>query len=49
MLVGPGRNHPEVTQQEHYYMTTPEAALGLAELDPRDSNDYCHHLFPAAV
>lgn len=37
MLVGPGREHPEVAQQDHYYTTTPEAALGLAELDPRNS------------
>jgi MFS family permease len=35
MLVGPGRDHPEVTQQEHYYTTSPEAGLGLSELDPR--------------
>lgn len=35
MLVGPGRSHPEVAQQESYYTTSPEAALGLSELDPR--------------
>lgn len=37
MMVGPGRNHPEVTRQDHYYMSTPEAALGLAELDSRNT------------
>lgn len=37
MLVGPGRSHPKVTQQEHYYTTTPEAALGVSELDPRNT------------
>jgi len=35
MLVGPSRHHPEVAQQEHYYTTSPEAGLGLSELDPR--------------
>ncbi|MEP1215716.1 MAG: MFS transporter [Marinobacter sp.] len=31
------RRHPPVEQQEQYYTTTPEAALGLSELDPRNT------------
>lgn len=30
------RRHPPVDQQEQYYTTTPEAALGLSEIDPRN-------------
>ena len=37
LVVGPGRSHPKVTRQEHYYTTTPEAALGISELDPRNT------------
>ncbi|SET23727.1 Predicted arabinose efflux permease, MFS family [Marinobacter segnicrescens] len=37
MLVGPQHRHPTVEQQEHYYPTMPEAALGVAELDPRNT------------
>ncbi|MGM0569258.1 MFS transporter [Marinobacter sp.] len=36
MVMGPKRRHPTVGQQEEYYTTTPEAALGLSELDPRN-------------
>src|SRR6056297_26089 len=37
MVVGPGRSHPTIKRQEHYYTTTPEAALGVSELDPRNT------------
>jgi MFS family permease len=37
MVVGPGRSHPKIKRQEHYYTTTPEAALGISELDPRNT------------
>ena len=37
MLVEVGRSHPKVSQQEEYVTTTPEAALGVAELDPRNT------------
>lgn len=37
MVAGPGRRHPDVQNQEHYYTTTPEAALGVSELDPRNT------------
>ncbi|SFR46945.1 Fucose permease [Marinobacter daqiaonensis] len=37
MVFGPGRVRPAVQHQEHYYPTTPEAGLGLAELDPRNT------------
>jgi MFS family permease len=37
MVVGPGRSHPKIKRQEHYYTTTPEAALGVSELDPRNT------------
>jgi len=37
MMVGPGRSHPMIKRQEHYYTTTPEAALGISELDPRNT------------
>ena len=30
------RRHPPVEKQEQYYTTTPEAALGLSEIDPRN-------------
>lgn len=40
------RTHPSVSQQEHYYFTTPEATLGLQEIDPRnpdfDENTHTH-------
>ncbi|WP_166254720.1 MFS transporter [Marinobacter salicampi] len=37
MLVGPGRvAHPPVARQEQYYTTIPEAALGIADIDPRN-------------
>lgn len=36
MLFVSKRRHPPVAQQEQYYTTTPEAALGLSELDPRN-------------
>ncbi|WP_111494158.1 MULTISPECIES: MFS transporter [Marinobacter] len=37
MVVGPGRRrHPSVDEQEHYYMTTPEVAIAMADLDPRN-------------
>lgn len=37
MIAGPKQRHPTVEQQEHYYTTTPEAALGVSELDPRNT------------
>lgn len=37
MVAGPGRSHPTIKRQESYYTTTPEAALGVAELDPRNT------------
>lgn len=37
MVMGPGRSHPTIKRQEHYYTTTPEAALGVSELDPRNT------------
>ena len=37
MVAGPKRAHPTVEEQEHYYPTMPEAALGVAELDPRNT------------
>ncbi|MFC4261172.1 MFS transporter [Marinobacter lacisalsi] len=37
MVAGPQRRHPSVEEQEHYYPTMPEAALGVAELDPRNT------------
>lgn len=37
IAVGPGRNHPRVKHQEHFHTTTPEAALGVSELDPRNT------------
>lgn len=37
MVAGPKRRHPTVEEQEHYYPTMPEAALGVEELDPRNT------------
>ncbi|GGY82774.1 MFS transporter [Marinobacter zhanjiangensis] len=37
MVAGPKRRHPTVEEQEHYYPTMPEAALGVDELDPRNT------------
>lgn len=37
IMLGPIRSHPKLAQQEQYYTTTPEAALGLSELDPRNT------------
>lgn len=37
MVAGPKRPHPSVDQQEQYYTVTPEAALGVEELDPRNT------------
>ncbi|MFW5824218.1 MAG: MFS transporter [Marinobacter sp.] len=37
LVAGPKRPHPTVEEQEHYYPTMPEAALGVAELDPRNT------------
>lgn len=37
MVVGPGRSHPKIKRQESFYTTTPEAALGISELDPRNT------------
>lgn len=36
MTLGPGRARSPVSQQEHFYVTTPEATIGLADLDPRN-------------
>lgn len=36
IVIGARRAHPSVSQQEHFYTTTPEATLGLHELDPRN-------------
>lgn len=47
MVVGPGRRkHPSVEEQEDYYMTTPEVAIAMADLDPRNP-DFEEH--PAEV
>ena len=35
MLFGPSRKHPAVEDQQQFITLAPEAALGLAELDPR--------------
>lgn len=35
MLLGPSRKLPAVSEQQHFITLAPEAALGLAELDPR--------------
>ena len=37
MVAGPKRQHPTVEQQEQYYTVTPEAGLGVEELDPRNT------------
>ncbi len=37
MLFGPGRTHPPVGHQEHFYPITAEASMGLEELDPRNT------------
>ncbi|AZR39961.1 MFS transporter [Marinobacter salarius] len=37
MVAGPQRQHPTVEQQEQYYTVTPEAGLGVEELDPRNT------------
>ena len=37
MVAGPKRRHPTVEEQEQYYTTMPEAALGMEELDPRNT------------
>jgi MFS family permease len=37
MVAGPRHRHPTVEEQEHYYPTMPEAALGIDELDPRNT------------
>jgi len=37
VLFMPGPAHTDVEHQESYYTTTPEAALGVAELDPRNT------------
>ena len=38
MVAGPKRRHPTVEEQGHYYTTMPEAALGVEELDPRNTD-----------
>ncbi|WP_404364215.1 MFS transporter [Marinobacter sp.] len=43
MVFGPRRKHPPVNQQEHFITTTPEAALGLAEIDPRNTDFEAEH------
>ena len=37
MVAGPKLQHPTVEQQEQYYTVTPEAGLGVEELDPRNT------------
>lgn len=37
MLFGPQHRQPTVEQQEQYYPTMPEVALGVDELDPRNT------------
>jgi MFS family permease len=37
LALGPRRRYPDVSEQEHYYTTMPEAALGISELDPRNT------------
>lgn len=36
ILMQSRRPHPSVNQQEHYFVTTPEATLGLQDIDPRN-------------
>ncbi len=37
LTLGPRRRYPDISEQEHYYTTMPEAALGISELDPRNT------------
>lgn len=43
ITVGPGRHkRVPVEEQEHYYTTSPEIALGMADLDPRNPDFEAH-------